>query len=120
MVFCIWFFEAHLYVDVSDYLSRRVKKDFILNNLKYPTKRSSSQLGINVYKIWCFEYFFEFMVPKITIAATELWSLTIQNVYRGQWLSYGTAARWVALFRNDRESIQDRTSRPITGFTQIK
>jgi hypothetical protein len=56
----------------------------------------------------------------------KLWKQTIEilkklkAVYNDQAPSYATVARWVALFKNGRESIEDdpRPGRPITGVTQ--
>ena len=44
----------------------------------------------------------------------------LKAVYNDQAPSYATVARWVALFKNGRESIEDdpRLGHQITGFTQ--
>ncbi len=41
-------------------------------------------------------------------------------VYNDQTPLYATVARWVTLFKNDRQSIEDdtRSGRQITGFTK--
>ena len=44
----------------------------------------------------------------------------LKAIYNDQSPSYATVARWVALFLNSRESIEDepRSGHQITGFTQ--
>ena len=56
---------------------------------------------------------------KLGKQATEIFN-QLKTIYNDQALSYATVARWVTLFKNGRESIEDdpRSGRPITGFTQ--
>jgi len=44
----------------------------------------------------------------------------LKTIYNDQAPSYATVARWVTLFKDGRESIEDdpRSGRPITGVTQ--
>jgi len=56
---------------------------------------------------------------KLGKQAIEIFN-QLKAVYNDQAPSYATVARWVALFKNGRESIEDdpRSGRPITGVTQ--
>ena len=56
---------------------------------------------------------------KLGKQATEIFN-QLKTIYNDQAPSYATVARWVTLFKNGRESIEDdpRSGRPIRGVTQ--
>jgi histone-lysine N-methyltransferase SETMAR len=56
---------------------------------------------------------------KLGIKPIEIFT-NLKAVYNDQAPSYSTVARWVAVFKDGKESIEDdpRSGRPITGITQ--
>ena len=66
----------------------------------------------------CFRFYIKTEF-KLGIKPIEIFN-NLKAVYNDQAPSYSTVARWVAVFKDGKESIKDdpRSGRPITGITQ--